>query len=76
MPPYFGCFGEQGCYHTLWGLTVITNISIDTFHTENLSDNQELLELAIISFIFMTFTSVSRVILTGESRSHSHWFKV
>lgn len=52
------------------------NISIDTFHTENLFDNQELLELAIISFIFMTFTSVSRVILTGESRSHSHWFKV
>lgn len=51
-----GGFGEQGCYHTLWGLTVITNIIIDTFHTENLSDNQELLELAIISFIFMTFT--------------------
>ena len=58
------------------------NIDIDILHTvsfynssgtdkENLFDNQELPKLVIISFILMTFTYDSRVILWGEIRSQS-----
>ena len=44
---------------------------IDSLHIEILSDYQELLELGM-----MAFTFVPRVILYGESRGHSQWFKV
>ena len=58
------------------------NIDIDILQTvsfyissgtdkENLFDNQELPKLVIISFILMTFTYDSRVILWGEIRSQS-----
>ena len=40
---------------------------------ENLFDNQKLLKLVIISFILMTFTFNSRVILYGEIRSQTHF---
>ena len=58
------------------------NIDIDILHTvslynssgtdkENLFDNQELPKLVIISFILITFTYDSRVILWGKIRSQS-----
>ena len=62
--------------------SLLPNIDIDILHTvsfynssgthkENLFDNQELPKLVIISFILITFTYDSRVILWGEIRSQS-----